>query len=70
VSVQISSPDTLKALMAAFHEVAQQGAMVAGSFIFGIVAERTVVSTSILCGGILAAAGVLLALRYPLPAVR
>jgi MFS family permease len=70
VAVQISSPDNLRGLMAAFHEVAQQGAMVAGSFIFGIVAEQTVVSTSILCAGILAAGGILLARRYPLPAIR
>lgn len=66
VSVQTASPDTMRGLMTAFHEVSQQGSVVAGSFIFAFIAEHTVVSTGIMVAGFVAMGGLLLVRRYPL----
>ncbi|GJF18704.1 MFS transporter [Mycolicibacterium cyprinidarum] len=66
VSVQTATPDDMRGIMTAFHEVTQQGSVVAGSLIFAFIADRTVVSTSILIAGFVAMAGLLLVRRYPL----
>ncbi len=66
VSVQTACPDSMRGLMTAFHEVAQQGSVVAGSFIFAFIAEQTVISTGIMVAGFAAMGGLLLVRRYPL----
>ncbi|MGD9619545.1 MAG: MFS transporter [Mycolicibacterium sp.] len=66
VAVQTATPDAMRGLMTAFHEVSQQGSMIAGSFVFAVVAEHTVVSTGILVAGFVALGGLLLVRRYPL----
>lgn len=66
VSVQTVSPDAMRGLMTAFHEVVQQGSVVAGSFIFAFIAQQTVVSTAILIAGFVAMGGLVLVRRYPL----
>lgn len=66
-AVQAASPDSLRGLMTAFHEVAQQGSMVVGGVVFGLIAQWTEVSASLLIGGLLALGSVVLFWRYPLP---
>lgn len=66
VAVQTAAPDAMRGLMSAFHEVTQQGAVVVGSFVFAFIAERTVVSSSIMIAGFVALSGLLLVRRYPL----
>ncbi|MCB0948307.1 MAG: MFS transporter [Mycobacterium sp.] len=66
VTVQTACPDAMRGLITAFHEVTQQGSVVAGSFIFAFIAQQTVVSTAILVAGFVAMGGLLLVRRYPL----
>ena len=61
-----SSPDSLRALMTAFHEVAQQGSMAVGSVFFGLIAQWSVVSVSLLVGGLTAMGSLFLFWRFPL----
>lgn len=66
VAVQTATPDAMRGLMTAFHEVTQQGSMIAGSFAFALIAEHSVVSTGMLVAGFVAMGGLLLVRRYPL----
>lgn len=66
-AIQAASPASMRGLMTAFHEVTQQGAMVVGSIVFGLIATWTEVSASLLVGGFTALGGLVLFWRYQLP---
>jgi MFS family permease len=64
-SVQIASPENMRGLIAAVYVLAVQGAMAAGSFGFGLAAQRIGVSRSILASGIFALSSLLFVRRFP-----
>jgi predicted MFS family arabinose efflux permease len=64
-SVQTSSPEGMRGLMTSFYNMTLQGSMALGSVVFGVIAERQVVSASILIAGLVATGGLLLVGRYP-----
>jgi MFS family permease len=64
-SVQTSAPEGMRGLMTSFYNMTLQGSMALGSVVFGVIAEKQVVSVSILIAGLVATAGLLLVGRYP-----
>lgn len=66
-AVQVAAPEHLRGLMNSFYALVLQGSMAAGSVLFGVLAQRTGVSASILAAGLIATSGLLLVLRYPMP---
>ncbi|WP_142390004.1 MFS transporter, partial [Mycobacterium sp. shizuoka-1] len=64
-SVQTASPERMRGLMTSFYNMTLQGSMALGSVVFGIIAEKQVVSVAILIAGILATTGLLFVRRYP-----
>ncbi|WP_174400595.1 MFS transporter [Mycolicibacterium sphagni] len=64
-SVQTSAPERMRGLMTSFYNMTLQGAMALGSVVFGVIAEKQVVSVSILIAGLVATSGLLLVGRYP-----
>lgn len=66
-AVQVSAPMDMRGLMTSLYSLILQGSMGVGSFIFGVIAEQSVVSASILTAGLLACCGVLLVRHYPIP---
>jgi MFS family permease len=66
-AVQTSSPENMRGLMMSLYNTSLQGSMALGSIVFGVIAEKMVVSASILIAGCVAAAGLLLAGRYRIP---
>jgi len=66
-AVQTSSPESMRGLMMSLYNTSLQGSMALGSIVFGVIAEKMVVSASILIAGFVAAAGLLLVGRYRIP---
>lgn len=66
-AVQAAAPKEMRGLMTSLYMLVLQGSMAIGSFVFGVIAERSVVSASILAAGVLACAGLLFVRRYPIP---
>lgn len=66
-AVQTSSPEHMRGLMTSFYNVSLQGSMALGSIVFGVIAQKLVVSASILTAGLVATCGLLLAARYRVP---
>lgn len=66
-AVQVAAPKDMRGLMTSLYSLVLQGSMGVGSFVFGVIAEQSVVSASILTAGLLACCGLLLARRYPIP---
>jgi predicted MFS family arabinose efflux permease len=65
-SVQTSSPESMRGLMTSLYNTSLQGSMALGSIVFGVIAEKMIVSTNILIAGFVAT-GLLLAGRYRIP---
>lgn len=66
-AVQVSAPEDMRGLMTSLYSLVLQGSMAVGSLVFGVIAEHSVVSASILTAGVVAACGLLLVRRYPIP---
>ena len=66
-AVQVAAPKAQRGVMTSLYSLVLQGSMAVGSFVFGVIAEHSVVSASILAAGVLAACGLLLVRRYPIP---
>jgi predicted MFS family arabinose efflux permease len=66
-AVQVAAPKAQRGVMTSLYSLVLQGSMAVGSFVFGVIAERSVVSVSVLAAGVLAACGLLLVRRYPIP---
>lgn len=66
-AVQVAAPKDQRGLMTSLYSLVSQGSMAIGSFVFGVIAERSVVSASVLTAGVLASCGLLLVRRYPIP---
>jgi len=66
-AVQVCSPEHMRGLMTSFYALVLQGAMAAGSFGFGLIAQHAGVSRSILIAGFVAMGGLVLVRRYPMP---
>ena len=64
-SVQIASPENMRGLITAIYVLAVQGAMAAGSFGFGLAAQRIGVSGAILASGIFALSSLLFVRHFP-----
>lgn len=67
VAVQLAAPSALRSLVTSFYAMALQGSIALGSAVFGLLARYVGVSASILIAGLLAAAGLLLVGRWPIP---
>jgi MFS family permease len=67
-TVQLAAPRWVSARSLALYQTATFGAMVAGSWFFGMVAERADVSWALIAAGMLQVLGGLLGLRMRLPA--
>lgn len=68
-AVQASAPKDMRGLMTSLYSLVVQGSMALGSFGFGLIAERSVVSASLLTAGVVACCGLLFVRRYPVPDV-
>lgn len=66
-AVQVAAPKDMRGLMTSLYSLVLQGSMAVGSFVFGVIAERSVVSASVLTAGVVASCGLLLVRRYPIP---
>ena len=66
-AVQVAAPPDKRGLMTSLYSLVLQGSMAVGSFVFGVIAERSLVSVSILIAGLVACCGLLAVLRYPIP---
>lgn len=66
-AVQVAAPTDMRGLMTSLYSLVVQGSMAVGSFVFGVIAEHSVVSVSILTAGVVACCGLLLVRRYPIP---
>lgn len=66
-AVQVAAPKAQRGLMTSLYSLVLQGSMAVGSFVFGVIAERSVVSAAVLAAGVLASCGLLLVRRYPIP---
>ncbi|MCB0930718.1 MAG: MFS transporter [Mycobacterium sp.] len=66
-AVQIAAPKDMRGLMTSLYSLALQGSMATGSFFFGVIAEHSVVSASVLTAGVVALGGLLFVRRYPIP---
>lgn len=65
-AVQIAAPETMRGLITAIYALAVQGAMAAGSFGFGVLAQHFSVSRALLTAGIFALSALLLVRPLPL----
>lgn len=66
-AVQVAAPKDMRGLMTSLYMLVVQGSMAVGSFVFGVIAEHSVVSVSVLTAGILACCGLLFVRAYPIP---
>ena len=66
-AVQVAAPSDMRGLMTSLYSLVLQGSMAFGSVVFGVIAEHSVVSVSILIAGVVAGCGLLLVRRYPIP---
>jgi len=66
-AVQVAAPPDKRGLMTSLYSLVLQGSMAVGSFVFGVIAERSLVSVSILIAGLVACCGLLAVFRYPIP---
>jgi predicted MFS family arabinose efflux permease len=66
-AIQVAAPPDKRGLMTSLYSLVLQGSMAVGSFVFGVIAERSLVSVSILIAGLVACCGLLAVLRYPIP---
>lgn len=66
-AVAVNAPPDQRGLMTSLYALVLQGSMAVGSVLFGVIAERSVVSVSILAAGVMACCGLLAVLRYPIP---
>lgn len=66
-AVQVAAPKDKRGLMTSLYSLVLQGSMAVGSFVFGVIAEHSVVSASVLAAGVVACFGLLLVRRYPIP---
>ncbi len=66
-AVQVAAPPDKRGLMTSLYSLVLQGSMAVGSLVFGVIAEHSVVSASILTAGLLACCGLLFVRRYPIP---
>lgn len=65
-AVQLAAPEHLRGLMNSCYALVLQGSLAAGSLAFGVLADHSGVSRSILAAGMLAMSGLLLVRRFPL----
>lgn len=66
-AVQVAAPADKRGLLTSLYSLVLQGSMAVGSFVFGVIAEHSVVSVAVLTAGVVAACGLLLVRRYPIP---
>ena len=66
-AVQVAAPKDMRGLITSLYSMVLQGSMALGSFVFGVIAEHSVVSASVLTAGVLASCGLLFVRRYPIP---
>ncbi len=66
-AVQVAAPKDLRGVMTSLYSLVLQGSMAVGSFVFGLIAEHSVVSASVLTAGVVACCGLFLVRRYPIP---
>ena len=66
-AVQVAAPSDMRGLMTSLYSLVLQGSMAFGSVVFGVIAEHSVVSVSILIAGVVAGCGLLLVRRCPIP---
>lgn len=66
-AVQVAAPRGQRGLMTSLYSLVLQGSMAVGSLVFGVIAEHSVVSASILTAGVVAFGGLLVVRRYPIP---
>ena len=63
----MAAPKDLRGVMTSLYSLVLQGSMAVGSFVFGLIAEHSVVSASVLTAGVVACCGLFLVRRYPIP---
>jgi MFS family permease len=66
-AVQVSAPNEMRGLMTSLYALVLQGSMALGSLGFGVLAQHTGVSRSILIAGVVAMSGLLLVGVYRVP---
>ena len=66
-AVQVSAPDEMRGLMTSLYALVLQGSMALGSLGFGVLAQYTGVSRSILIAGVVAMSGLSLVGVYRIP---
>lgn len=66
-AVQVAAPEGMRGLMTSLYSLVLQGSMALGSVVFGLIAEHSVVSASVLTAGVVACCGLLFVRRYPIP---
>jgi len=66
VSVLTAAPVGMRGLITSFYVLTVQGSFAAGSFLFGVIAQKVGCDQSIMLAGFVAMAGLLLVRRFPL----